>query len=158
MPIPIARAIEVSEHEQALLEANIRRANAPQWLVTRSKIILQAGRGVSNQQIAQELQITRNTVIHWRERWRVGTEKRRLGTTAELGQVIETQLRDAYRSGSPGKFSAEQITSIIALACEAPQRSGYPISRWTPHELAVEAVKRGIVESISERQVGRFLK
>jgi hypothetical protein len=46
----------------------------------------------------------------------------------------------------------------VAIACEDPQASGYPISHWTAKEIAAEAVKRGIVESISVRQVGRFLK
>jgi putative transposase len=46
----------------------------------------------------------------------------------------------------------------MALACEPPEASGRPISHWTPRELADEAIKRGIVETISERQVGRFLK
>ena len=35
--------------------------------------------------------------------------------------------------------------------------SGRPITHWTPPELADEAKKRGIVESISPRSVGRFL-
>ena len=52
----------------------------------------------------------------------------------------------------------EQITLIVALACELPASSGRPISHWTPRELTQEAVKRGIVEQISPRSVGRFLK
>ena len=67
-------------------------------------------------------------------------------------------MSDAHRSGSPGKFSAEQVAQIIAIACEVPQDSGYPVSHWTAQEIALEAEKRGIVNSISERQVGRFLK
>lgn len=47
---------------------------------------------------------------------------------------------------------------IMASACEDPQASGRPVSHWTPRELADEAVKRRIVERISPRSVGRFLK
>ena len=61
------------------------------------------------------------------------------------------------RCGAPPKFTPEQITAIIALACEHPSQSGVPVSHWTPPELAREAIKRGIVESISPRQVDRFL-
>jgi hypothetical protein len=32
------------------------------------------------------------------------------------------------------------------------------VSHWTPTELAAEAIKRGIVEKISPRSVGRFLR
>jgi hypothetical protein len=44
------------------------------------------------------------------------------------------------------------------VACEDPQESGRPVTHWTPQELADEAIKRGIVTSISPRSVGRFLK
>lgn len=44
----------------------------------------------------------------------------------------------------------------MAIACEDLQASDYPVGHWTPKEVAAEAIKRGIVESISERQVGRF--
>ena len=66
-------------------------------------------------------------------------------------------LADDARSGAPPKFSAEQMAAIIALACERPGDCGLPVSHWTPAELAREAIKRGIVESISPRQVDRFL-
>jgi putative transposase len=46
---------------------------------------------------------------------------------------------------------------IMALACETPEVAGRPVSSWTPHELADEAIKRGIVTSISPRTVERFL-
>src|SRR5499426_981433 len=54
--------------------------------------------------------------------------------------------------------SAEQWCQIMALACEPPADSQRPISHWTPRELADEARKRGLVPTISERHVGRFLK
>jgi putative transposase len=47
---------------------------------------------------------------------------------------------------------------IMALACEKPEAADRPVSNWTPHELADEAVKRGIVKQISPRTVERFLK
>jgi hypothetical protein len=49
------------------------------------------------------------------------------------------------------------VTHLYAIACEDPRASGRPISQWTTRELADELMKRHIVESISERQVGRFL-
>jgi putative transposase len=67
-------------------------------------------------------------------------------------------LHDAPRPGTPATFTVEQWCQIMALACEPPEDSARPISHWTPRELAAEAIKRGIVETISERHVGRFLK
>ncbi|MFQ5795614.1 MAG: helix-turn-helix domain-containing protein, partial [Candidatus Bipolaricaulia bacterium] len=56
------------------------------------------------------------------------------------------------------QFTPEQICQIIALACESPGECGRAVTHWTPTELADEAVKRGVVASISPRSVGRFLK
>ena len=76
---------------------------------------------------------------------------------AFLEQII-TVFSDEQRSGGPAKCSIEQIVQIVAVACAPPEYSGRPISHWTPTELASEVVKRGIVEEISPRSVGRFLK
>jgi len=77
---------------------------------------------------------------------------------SQLGQRVESILQDAFRSGSSVKFAVEQIVAIVAFACELPASSGRPSSHWSPGALAAEAVKRGIVETISPRSVGRFLK
>jgi putative transposase len=163
MPIPQATPIEASERTQQILDAILRRRTAPLWLVTRVKIIVRAVAGWTNTAIAEELGLDRITVRLWRHRWHENTARRvaleeAAANEQELEAFIIDSLRDAYRSGTPPKFSAEQVVQIVALACEDPQASGYPVSHWTPREVAAEAIKRGIVESISERQVGRFLK
>lgn len=123
---------------------------------------MSAGSGASNTSIAQALGFDRNTVRLWRERWAeaaselAGVEEQ--AEDKELLAAIEGVLNDAYRSGTPPTFSAEQVMQIIALACEAPADSARPVSHWTPKEIAAEAVKRGIVESISPQSVERFLK
>jgi hypothetical protein len=67
-------------------------------------------------------------------------------------------LRDAPRPGWSGKFSAEQVGQILAVACEPPEKSERPITHWTHKELRDEVIKRRIVPEISESQVGRYLK
>src|SRR5262249_53130687 len=52
---------------------------------------------------------------------------------------------------------AKQLAQVFACACEAPQESGYPFTHWSHAELAEEVKKRGIVESISVRHLGRLL-
>jgi hypothetical protein len=46
----------------------------------------------------------------------------------------------------------------VALACEPPDASGVPITHWSQSALAREAIKRGLVETISHGSIGRFLK
>jgi len=78
--------------------------------------------------------------------------------TKEWTAFILGLLKDRPRPGSPGTFRAEQICRIVALACEPPEAYGRPVTHWTPQELAEEAAKQSIVERISARQTGRFLK
>ena len=163
MPVPKATAIEASEGARCILQTLLRRRNASLWLVTRVQIIVQALDGRTNSAISEALGLDRASVRLWRNRWQETTTQR-MALEAEraddkaLEKFIIDSLRDKYRSGTPAKFSAEQVVQIIALACEEPQTSGYPISHWTAKEVAMEAVKRGIVENISVRQVKRFLK
>jgi putative transposase len=98
----------------------------------------------------------------WRRRWLEAAPVLEAveaeGDGKALAELVEKILTDEPRSGTPATFAAEQIVQIVALACEDPSASGRPVSRWTPSELAEEAIKRGIVENISPRSVGRFLK
>ena len=77
---------------------------------------------------------------------------------AALERAVQDVLRDAHRRGSPGKFSAQQIASVVSIACEIPRASDRPVDTWTSRELADEAVKRNIVSSISTSRVGDFLR
>ena len=67
-------------------------------------------------------------------------------------------LADEPRPGTPATFTLEQLCQLMALACESPEVSGRPVTRWTPHESADEVGRQGIVDVISPRTVGRFLK
>ncbi len=82
------------------------------------------------------------------------------GDCVLITQIVQEVLADEPRPGTPAVFGPEAIVRIVALACEDPRKeSGRPITHWTPPELADEAVKRGIVGSISPRKLrwGRFL-
>jgi transposase len=123
--------------------------------------VLAAAEGLNNEQIAMRLGINRETARLWRRVW---LDAAQLLAAAEeeasekvLRECIEGVLADAPRSGTPATFTPEQICRIVALACEDPRDRGRPVTHWTNAELADEAVKRGIVESISPRSVGRFL-
>ena len=99
----------------------------------------------------------------WRQRWQeegeqLASAEAKAVSDKQLKKMIENILSDAPRRGTPKFFKVEQVVQIVALACEDPKKSQRPISHWTPTELAQEAEKRGIVEKISPRSVGRFLK
>lgn len=157
-----ATPIELSTRQQDLLERICRRHTSSQQQVRRARIILAAAAQMSNSEIAKGLGIDRGTIRSWRERWAaaagfLGEAESKQADDKELLSLVEGVLSDAYRPGSPPKFSAEQVVQIVALACEDPALCR-PISHWTAKELAAEAVKRGIVTSISPQSVERFLK
>lgn len=160
MPGPTAQPLPLTETQQDILRGLTRQHTAPQRLVRRVRIILAAAEGLGLTETAHRLGISLSTVQIWRHRWLEASE--RLSALEEdrpaLTQAIEQTLSDAPRSGTPPRFSAEQVTQIIALACEEPTRYGREGTHWTPRELADEVVKQGIAESISPRSVGRFLK
>jgi putative transposase len=155
--------LQVSEKQEVILQRILRRATSPQNLVLRARIVLTGTEyGRRDTQIGHELHCSAQTVSTWRHRWADAWDKLLAIETTddepELETAIITLLSDRPRSGSPAKFTAEEIIQIIQVACEAPSLSGRLITEWTPRELAEEVVKREIVESISPSQVGRFLK
>ena len=158
---PKAVAINLSEKQKDYLQQLYRRHKSPQDLVTRAKIILKADKGLNNQQISDSLGSHRITVRKWRKRWAeasAGLAEQEKAEPKKLHEAIDYVLSDAYRSGTPAKFSSEVVLQIVALACEAPELSNRAISHWTPKALADEAVKGGLVDSISPQSVARFLK
>jgi len=156
-----AAKIMCTEKQESILQQIRRSRTAPQRLVQRVGIILMAFTEALNIDIANQVGLTRKQVGRWRRRWQqsfdalVAIECHE--GQATLRRVIEDVLSDAPRSGSVGTFSAEQVTQILAVACESPERSGRPIDRWTHRELADEVIRRGMVSSISVSQVGRYL-
>jgi putative transposase len=149
---PKPPAINLSDAERQGLEKLIKAHSTEQQLVPRARIVLAAGRGLNNAQIARELAITVDTARLWRDRW---LELQPLPLT-EL--KIEERLQDLPRSGKPSAISADQRCQIEALACEKPEQSERPISQWSGREIADEIMKRGIVAQISPRHAARLLK
>ncbi len=144
-----AAAINLSPEERKALERLVRCASTPQALARRARMILLAGDGVGVGETASLLGVWRKTVSQWRARWLAGS-----GSPVP----VEERLSDAPRSGAPARITAEQVCAIVALACEPPSESGLPVTHWSQQGLADEAMRRGLVEKISQRSVGRFLK
>ena len=158
----MAVKVVITERQQEMLQTMAFARGCPQGLAHRAEIILLAFEGFTNEEIAQKLDCERHGIGIWRRRWQKAfhqlTVIECVETPPALREAISEVLGDLPRAGCGGKFTAEQIAQILAVACEPPEKSGRPVTHWTPRELADEAVKRGIVPSISVRQVGRFLK
>jgi putative transposase len=162
MPGPAPQTIAVSTRQRGVLERIIRRDTSPQQQVRRAKIVLAAAGGANNEQVGRQVGVTEETARLWRGRWGAAEETvlaaEAEGDDAALEVIVAGILVDEPRSGAPATFTPEQLCQIMALACSPPEAAGRPIERWTPRELAEEAVSRGIVAAISPSTVGRFLK
>jgi len=66
-------------------------------------------------------------------------------------------LGDAKRSGRPPSFTAVQVAAVKALACQPPEASGVPLSRWSCPDLAAQVVTDQIAASVSVSSVRRWL-
>jgi hypothetical protein len=156
-----AAKVTITERQQEILDEFSRSRSEPYFLRQRATIILLAFAGLLNEEIAPQVDLERHQVGIWRARWADAFDRlvliECLDGTPALRQAIRTLLADGPRPGTPGKFTAEQLAQIFATACEDPEKLGYPFTHWTHAELAKEVVKRGIVESISVRHLGRLL-
>ena len=155
--------VQLTARQRACLEQIVRRQTSPQRLVRRAKILLALETGANQCHVMRQLHLNRGTVQTWRQRWRALAPQLEQvevdgGSDKALTALLMAALTDHPRSGTPATFTAEQIVQIVAVACEDPADSGRPISHWTPREVAAEVRKRGIVETISTRSVGLFLK
>jgi putative transposase len=161
---PRPASITLSARQRSALEHLSRCQTASVRLVRRAGVLLALADDPCLERVASDQGLTRVSVRLWRDRW-LDAAPRLAAAEAEaevsyqdLLALIEDALGDAPRLGGPATFSPEQIVQIVAVACEPPEKSGRPISHWTHAELADEVKKRHIVQDISPRSVGRFLK
>jgi transposase len=104
---------------------------------------LLAAAGWTNTTIARHVGVCVDTVRKWRHRWWVQPG------TASPG--------DEKRSGRPPSFTPVQVAEVKALACQPPEASGVPPSRWSCPDLAAQVVADGIAASVSPSTVRRWL-
>lgn len=102
------------------LELLARRPKTAQRLALRSKIVLRAAEGLSNQNIAQRLGVTGATVGKWRERFRM--------------QGLEA-LSDEPRPGTPRKITDAKVEEAVTKTLESLPAAA---THWSTRSLAKE--------------------
>jgi len=132
----IAERIELSVVERQALEGWVRASSSEQRLVERARIVLLAAQGCSNEEIAAELGVVRQTAAKWRERFR-------LGRLEALG--------DAARPGRPVVYGHDDWLAIVKTVTDEPPD---PESHWTMTKVA-DALADEV--GISPSQVWRIL-
>src|SRR4030042_2373539 len=128
----ISSPLPITSDQRRTLETWIRAHSTPQSIAQRSRIILLAADGLSNVKIAQELKISRPTVILWRERFSTGGP-----------EALTTILPGR---GRPVTYSAEKVQSIV----EATTQTKPPeATHWSTRSMAKsQGVSKATVQRI----------
>src|SRR4051794_4136698 len=103
----VAARLEVRDKDKATLCRWARSTAIPAGLARRARIVLLAGEGVPNAEIARRVGVSRPTVIGWRERYLEG------GTAA---------LDDRPRPGRAKQI--DEAEGVVATLEKPPERLG----------------------------------
>jgi transposase len=117
--MPTAARLEVRGKDKSTLRSWVRASGIRAGLAQRARIVLLAGEGHSNTEIAARVGVSRPTVIHWRARYVEG------GVAA---------LEDRKRSGR--RRHVDEAEVVVATLTGPPQRLG--VTHWSSRLLAAE--------------------
>jgi len=109
-----AAVVELSEAEREQLLCWSRRAKSAQALALRSRVVLACADGLSNNEVAEKVQVSPSMVTKWRTRFAA----RRLDG-----------LVDEDRPGRPPSISVEQVEQVIVATLEQTPRNATHWSR-----------------------------
>jgi len=114
-----AEAVEISPQQRQELMRLAQGRNVAQKIALRARIILGASEGRANRRLAQELGISRPTILLWRKRFE------------QAG--VEGLLRDGSRPGRRKKMSAERVATIVEATLKTRPRDA---THWSVRTMA----------------------
>jgi transposase len=130
----VAEAIVLGEENRRILERQMRGRSTAARVVMRSRIVLLAGEGLQNNQIAALMGIAPRTVALWRGRFR------------ELG--LSGLLKDAARPGRKPSIPASVVAKVIEKTTQSRPANA---THWSRSTMAREV-------GVSDSTVGRIWK
>src|SRR2546422_1381708 len=129
-----AEALDLDAEQRRALESILRSRTAEQRVVMRTRIVLSAAEGRANQAIAQELKVSRPTVLQWRARFAQGG--------------VEALLHDAPRPGRPRVIDARKVDAVVEATLHSKPAAA---THWSVRTMAE-------VQDISPATVQRIWK
>jgi transposase len=122
MPNLPAAALPVPAEDLQVLRRWAQASSVPASLAQRAKLLLLAAEGIGNTAIAEQLGITRPTVIAWRQRY----------TREGLDGLV-----DRRRPGRPQTVRRDRRAQILATTL-APPPQELGVTHWSSRLLAAE--------------------
>ena len=133
---PTAAPLAMNADQKQELEALVRNGNSPQKVALRSRLLLLAQQGVANQSIAQQLSVSRPTILALRAAF------------ARDGMAAVTGIRKRNRRGSVLTPDLEQKILDTTLKT----RPGDGSTHWSVRTLARQLrISRTIVHRVWQR-------
>lgn len=114
---PLA-SFEIPAQDQEQLQAWSKRPKTAQALAMRSRIVLLAGEGNNNTDIASKLLTTKQTVGKWRQRY--------------IAQGLDGLL-DEPRPGTSRRLSDKDVERVLTLTLESTPQAA---THWSTREMA----------------------
>lgn len=130
----VAEAIVLGEENRRILERQTRGRSTAARVVMRSRVVLLAGEGLQNNQIAVQMGIAPRTVALWRGRF------------LELG--LSGLLKDAARPGRKPSIPAGVVAKVIEKTTQSRPANA---THWSRSTMAREV-------GVSDSTVGRIWK
>ena len=131
--------IKLEEEEMMFLRDFVKMGRKSAREITRARILLLANQQREDTEIAETLDVGRNTV------WRIKKKYRKEG--------LQSALVEKQRSGQPKKYTEKHEAEIIAQACtESPDGC----KKWTLTLLTEEMRKKEGFEKINKGVSGLF--
>ena len=128
----VAAAVDLNSKQRAELQKLVRRRTTPVRVVERCRIVLLAGDGLQDVEIAGQLAVTPRMAARWRERF------------LKLG--VCGLLKDAPRPGRKPTISAETVATVVRKTTQSAPVNATQWSRST----------MGRAVGISDSSVGRI--
>lgn len=127
-----ADALPVLEVDQELLRHLLRSGSTPQKLALRARILLGAAEGTSNNQLSEELDVSRPTILLWRQRY--------------LDAGLAGVLKDASRPGRKKMITPEEIDAIVHATLHTTPKDA---THWSVRSMAkAQGVSSAMVHRI----------
>ncbi len=133
--------VDLTQDERSEVLELTRKGKVSARKIKRANILLQADKGKTDQQSAENLSVGTATVQRTRQKFVEGG--------------LEWALNERHRPGGKLKLEGSQEAFVVALAHSEPPEGR---ERWTMQLLADRLVQLGIVDSISDETVRRTLK
>jgi transposase len=135
--------VNLTDEERAWLTELTRRARVSGLERQRALILLGADDDLTDQEIAEGLEVGVRTVERVRKR------------CMDRGVAAALERKPQEHSSRPRKFDGTSEAKLVQIACSTPPEG---CARWTLSLLGDRLVELAVFESVSNSSVGRVLK